>query len=322
MEKRIALKLYETMIKIRRFEEKVKELYARGEIPGLAHLYIGEEAVAAGVCVNLEAQDYITSTHRGHGHCLAKGGDPKKMMAELYGRLDGYCKGKGGSMHIASIEVGILGAMGIVGSGLPIAVGAAMTAKYKKEDWVSVCFFGDGASNQGTFHESLNLASVHKLPILFVVENNQYQISVPQKQHQAIKDISVRAKAYNMKGKTIDGNDVVEVYKTAKRIVSDLRKGKGPFLLECKTYRWRGHHEGDPNQGDRYRSKDEIESWKKRCPIVRFERFLSNEKKIHHKELQDIEERVENEIEEAIEFARRSPFPPIEEALKDVFIEL
>ena len=236
------------------------------------------------------------------------------------GRIDGYCKGKGGSMHIASIDLGILGAMGIVGSGLPIAVGAAMTSKYRKTGRVTACFFGDGASNQGTFHESLNLASIHKLPVLFVVENNLYQISVSQKQHQAIKDISVRAKAYNIKGKTIDGNNVVDVYTTTKCIVDELRKGKGPFLLECKTYRWRGHHEGDPNQGDRYRSRKEIESWKERCPIRGFEKILAKEG-MSSQELEVIRNKVETEIEKAVAFARISPFPPLEEALCDLFVE-
>ncbi len=313
------VKMLGTMLTIRLFEEKVKDLYARGKIPGLAHLYIGEEAVATGVCEALERGDYITSTHRGHGHVLAKGAHPKFMMAELFGKATGYCKGKGGSMHIADIDLGILGANGIAGGGLPIAVGAGLSSKIRGEKKVVACFFGDGASNNGTFHESLNLAAVWKLPVIFVCENNFYGISVPQKKHQAISEISVRSMAYGIPGVTVDGNDVIAVYEAAEKAVSRARAGEGPTLIECRTYRFRGHHEGDPNLGARYREKSEIEEWLEKCPIRRLKEKLISEKIVTEGELEDMTRRIEKELEEAVRFAEESPYPEVGELWNDVY---
>ncbi len=314
------LDLYNTMVKIRLFEERIVDLYARGLVPGLAHLYIGEEAVAAGVCAVLRTDDYITSTHRGHGHVIAKGADLKPMMAELFGKKTGYCKGKGGSMHIADIDIGILGANGIAGGGLPIAVGAGLSIKLRKTDQAAVCFFGDGASNNGTFHESLNLASLHKVPVIFVCENNQYGISLSQSRHQAIKDIAVRGTGYDMPSMVVDGNDAVEVYGATSKAIGRARAGEGPTLIECKTYRWRGHHEGDPNQGRRYRTAEEIEEWKKKDPIRRLGDRLLEEKILTKKKIASIEARVTEEIDQAVAYANQGEFPTVEEMYEDVLL--
>jgi pyruvate dehydrogenase E1 component alpha subunit len=315
------LAMYDTMVRIRLFEEKIIDVYARGQVPGLAHLYVGEEAVAAGVCAVLRDDDFITSTHRGHGHVIAKGAELNPMMAELFGKKTGYCKGKGGSMHIADMEIGILGANGIAGGGLPIAVGAGISAKWRKTDQISVCFFGDASSNNGTFHESLNLASLWKLPVLFVCENNGYGISVSQKMHQPIEDIADRAASYAMASVIVDGNDVQAVHEAAVEAAKRARAGKGPTLIECKTYRWRGHHEGDPNQGARYRTKDEIEVWKKKDPIKRFAKELVSAKVATKKKLDEMYQKASNEIDAAVEFAKESPFPEIQELFEDVTIE-
>jgi pyruvate dehydrogenase E1 component alpha subunit len=312
--------LYRTMITIRLFEEKVQDLYARGLIPGLAHLYIGEEAVATGVCANLRKEDFITSTHRGHGHVIAKGAELKYMMAELFGKTTGYCKGKGGSMHIADVEIGILGANGIAGGGIPLAVGAALSSKMRKTDQVAVSFFGDGASNNGTFHEGLNFASIHRLPVVFICENNLYGISVSQKQHQAIRNISIRAVAYGIPGITVDGNDVLAVYETTDKAIQRARAGEGPSLIECETYRWRGHHEGDPNQGRRYRTMEEVQEWVKKCPIKRFEEKLVEEKVLSKTKIKNISEEIGKKIEEAVEFANQSPLPDPQDIFEDGYV--
>ena len=312
--------LYKKMIEIRLFEEKIQDLYARGSIPGSVHLYIGQEAIAAGVCAHLRKEDYITSTHRGHGHLIAKGADLRYMMAELFGRKTGYCKGKGGSMHMADFDLGILGSNGIAGGGIPIAVGAGLSSKMRGTDQVTICFFGDGASNNGTFHEGLNFASVHRLPVVFICENNLYGISVSQKQHQAIEDISIRSVAYNMPGITIDGNDVSAVYHTSGEAIQRARAGEGPTLVECKTYRWRGHYEGDPNQGRRYRTLEEIQAWMKKCPIKRFEATLVKEKVLNKKKMMEIWKEVEKKIEEAVVFANQSPFPDPNDIFEDVYV--
>ena len=314
--------LYKMMVTIRLFEEKTQDLYARGSIPGLAHLYIGEEAVAAGVCAHLRREDYITSTHRGHGHVIAKGAELKYMMAELYGKRTGYCKGKGGSMHIADVDIGILGANGIAGGGIPIAVGAALSTKIRKTDQVTACFFGDGASNNGTFHEGLNFASVHRLPVVFICENNLYGISVSQKQHQAIQDISIRSVAYNMPGITIDGNDVLAVYEESGKAIQRARAGEGPTLVECKTYRWRGHHEGDINQGGRYRTMEEVQEWMKKCPIKRFGEKLVREGVLDNKQIEQIYQDIGKKVDEAVEFANQSPFPDPKDLYEDVYVPL
>jgi pyruvate dehydrogenase E1 component alpha subunit len=316
IDKKTAVEIFRTMVKIRRFDETVIQLYADGEIPGFMHLYIGEEAVAAGVCAALNKSDYITSTHRGHGHCIAKGGRPDYMMAELFGRKTGYCKGKGGSMHIADFDIGILGANGIVSGGIPTAVGAAVGIQYQDDDRVAVSFFGDGATNVGQFHEACNLASIWELPVIFVCENNLFAQTTPRTEHQKIKDVAARASAYDMPAVTIDGNDVIEVYQASKEAVKRARDGGGPTFIECKTYRWRGHWEGDPQP---YRTQDEVKEWKLKCPITRFRRYLIENKVMLKQDLESIDKIIEDELQEAVEFARSSPFPEPEEALDDVY---
>lgn len=307
------------MKRIREFETKAAELFAEGRIPGFVHLYIGEEAVATGVCANLKDSDYITSTHRGHGHIIAKGGDLKYMFAELFGRETGYCKGKGGSMHIADADRGILGANGIVGAGHNIAVGAGLSAKYRDTDQVCVCFFGDGSTNQGTFHEALNMASIWKLPVIFVCENNLYGISMHQSRHQAIQDVADRAVAYNMPGVVVDGNDVLAVYEAAKEAVDRARNGQGPTLIECKTYRHRGHFEGDPTV---YRDEDEVKEWLQKDPIPRLVEFMLDNNVVTEEEIKKIDEEIAAEIKEAIKFAEESPFPPVEAAVEDIYTDI
>ncbi|NLY66398.1 MAG: pyruvate dehydrogenase (acetyl-transferring) E1 component subunit alpha [Tissierellia bacterium] len=311
--------MYRTMKRIREFETKAAELFAEGRIPGFVHLYIGEEAVATGVCANLKDSDYITSTHRGHGHIIAKGGDLKYMFAELFGRETGYCKGKGGSMHIADADRGILGANGIVGAGHNIAVGAGLSAKYRDTDQVCVCFFGDGSTNQGTFHEALNMASIWKLPVIFVCENNLYGISMHQSRHQAIQDVADRAVAYNMPGVVVDGNDVLAVYEAAKEAVDRARNGQGPTLIECKTYRHRGHFEGDPTV---YRDEEEVKEWLQKDPIPRLVEFMLDNNVVTEEEIKKIDEEIAAEIKEAIKFAEESPFPPVEAAVEDIYTDI
>lgn len=312
------LGFYETMMTIRAFENKAVELFADNQLPGFVHLYLGEEAVATGVCGSLTNQDYITSTHRGHGHLIAKGGKVDLMMAELFGKATGYCKGKGGSMHIADVELGILGANGIVGAGQPIAAGAAFACKYKKTDAVAVCFFGDGASNRGTFHEALNMAAVWKLPLVFICENNMYGISNCQRDHMRVTDVSDRAAAYGVPGMTVDGNDVIAVYEAAAEAIERARRGDGPSLVECKTWRWRGHFEGDPGA---YKNPEEQEAWLNKDPIPRFEQKLVELKYATPAELEAIKVKVEAQIDAAIRFSQESPDPSPEDALTDVYAE-
>lgn len=308
--------MYETMVKIRLFETRVSELFAQGKCPGFIHLYIGEEAVASGVCAHLKKGDFITSTHRGHGHLIAKGGDVKLMMAELFAKETGYCRGKGGSMHIADVDLGILGANGIVGGGPPIAAGAGFALQYKGTDNVAVCFFGDGASNQGTTHEGMNMAAIWKLPVVFVCENNGYGISMSSQRHQSIADIADRAAAYDMPGVVVDGNDVMAVYEAAGEAVKRARAGKGPSLVECKTYRWRGHFEGDPTV---YRTKEELESWMMKDPIPRFEGVLKEMGVLDDAKIAAIKNEIGAEVEAAVKFAEESPFPDLAEVLTDVY---
>ncbi len=315
----LKLQMYRTMLRIRRFEEKLVELKARASIPGLLHLYIGEEATATGVCAALLPNDFITSTHRGHGHCIAKGGKISRMMAELFGRITGYCNGKGGSMHIANLELGILGANGIVGAGMPIAGGAGLSIKMRGTDQVVACFFGDGATNQGAFHESLNMAALWKLPVIYICENNQYAISVAQSRSTSIKDVYMRKDAYGIHGCMVDGNDVMAVYEAAQDAARRARNGEGPTLLECKTYRWRGHYEGEADRTYTYRTAEEIEEWKKGCPIERFRKKLLEEKTFVQEDFDRINLEVKQEIEEAIRFAEDSPFPEPKDALKGLY---
>jgi len=310
--------LYASMYKIRYFEQEAVKLYRNKELPGWLHSYIGEEAVAVGACASLNRDDYITSTHRGHGHCIAKGADLKRMMAELYGKETGYCKGKGGSMHIADFSIGILGANGIVGGGIPIATGTALASQYLEDGRVTVCFFGDGASNQGGFHESLNLASLWKLPVVYVCENNLYAETTPQADHQPIRDIADRAKSYNMPGVIVNGNDVLAVYEETNKAVERARAGRGPTLIECKTYRYRGHWEGDPEV---YRTKEEVKEWKKRDPLKKFKKYLLENDITQSKEISFVEKKIEDEIKDAVKYAQTSPPPRPESALEDLYVE-
>jgi pyruvate dehydrogenase E1 component alpha subunit len=311
------LNLYKTMVRIRNFELTAERLFLEGELPGFIHLYIGEEAIATGVIANLKKEDFITSTHRGHGHMIAKGADVNRMMAELYGRTTGYCKGKGGSMHIANFSIGVLGANGVVGGGLPIAVGAGLGIKMKKGDQVVIAFFGDGASNTGAFHESLNFASIYKLPVIFVVENNKFASTVRTKDTTSVENISDRAVGYGIPGITIDGNDVLTVYETAKDMIKRAREKGGPSLLEAKTYRIKGHFVGDPTL---YRDKKEVEGFWLNEPIKKFEKKLIELKKLNEVEKNKIWEDSKKEIKEAVKFAKESPIPSDEDALTDLFV--
>ena len=311
------LNLYKTMVRIRNFEIMAEKLFLEGELPGFIHLYIGEEAIATGVIANLRKDDFITSTHRGHGHMIAKGADINRMMAELYGRTTGYCKGKGGSMHIADFSIGVLGANGVVGGGLPIAVGAGLGVKMKKTDQVAIAFFGDGASNTGAFHESLNFASVYKLPIIFVVENNKFASTVRTKDTTSVENISDRAVGYGIPGMTIDGNDLLTVYETAKEMIKRARESGGPSLLEVKTYRIKGHFVGDP---ELYRDKKEVEEFWLNEPIKKFEKKLVELKMLNEIEKKKIWKDSEKEIKEAVKFAKESPIPSGEDALTDLFV--
>ncbi|MBS7632924.1 thiamine pyrophosphate-dependent dehydrogenase E1 component subunit alpha [Candidatus Bathyarchaeota archaeon] len=307
--------MYQKMLQIRGFEEKLFELYSQNLVPGTIHLYAGEEAVAVGVCSSLRKEDYITSTHRGHGHCIAKGADLKRTMAEILGKKTGYCKGKGGSMHIADFSIGMLGATAVVGAGLPIAVGAGLSVKLRKTDQIVACFFGEGASNQGTFHESLNMASIWKLPVVFVCENNLYAMGTRQSIAMNIENIADRAVAYGIPGVSVDGNDVLAVYETACKASERARGGEGPTLIECKTYRHRGHSRVDPA---RYRPKDEVAEWLSKDPIKRFRDKLLRFGVVEG-EIQAVEKEVSLQIEEAVRFAMESPYPQPEEALEDVY---
>ena len=316
MDKHLYLELLRVMLKIRLFEKKVVELFRSGELPGWLHSYIGEEAVATGVCLNLNEGDYITSTHRGHGHCIAKGVEIKYMMAELYAKETGCCKGRGGSMHIADVSKGVLGANAIVGGGIPIATGAAFACKYLNNKKVVVSFFGDGATNQGSFHESLNLASVWKLPIVYLCENNLYAETNPVGKHLNIKDIAVRADAYNIEAVIINGMDVLDVYGKMKKTLKEVREGKGPILVEAKTYRYCGHYDGDPEV---YREQEEIKKWREKDPIKKLEILLKKEGFIESKDLENIKKEIELEIKDAITFAKGSPEPDARSVLDYVF---
>jgi pyruvate dehydrogenase E1 component alpha subunit len=318
IDKDLLVFFYRTMVKIRNFEENVEKFFLAGEIPGFVHLYIGEEAVATGVCANLTREDYIQSTHRGHGHTIAKGADVKKMMAEIFGKKTGHCKGKGGSMHIADFSVGMLGANGVVGGGYTLATGAGLAIKMQKLDKVAVVFFGDGASNRGTFHEAANMAAAWKLPVIFVCENNEWASTTPYRTTTSVADIADRAVGYGMPGVIVDGNDVFAVYHAAREAVDRARQGGGPTLLEAKTYRIKGHFVGDPEM---YRTKEEVrERFESNDPIKRFEKKVIDQSLMTRKELDEIRTAVAAEIEEAIEFARQSPYPDVDELLNDLYV--
>ena len=311
------LNLYQTMVTIRQFETMAGELFAEGKIPGFIHLSIGQEGSSVGVCSVLRPDDYLTTTHRGHGHMIAKGADLNKMVAELFGKKTGYCKGKGGSMHIADFSIGFLGANGVVAGGLPIITGAGLSIKMRKTDQVAVCFFGDGAANRGPVHEAMNMASIWKLPIIFCVENNQFASTTRTSYACSVEDISTRAAGYNMPGVSVDANDILAVREAATKAVARARKGEGPTLLENKTYRIKGHFEGDPQK---YRNKDEIASWQdKRDPINRFAKELTKKKILNKKKIQQTWYESAAKLQAAVAFAEKSPFPEPEEALEDLF---
>jgi len=309
------IEMYRTMVRIRTFEKVALKGFEAGDI-GVIHLYIGEEATATGACANLRPDDYITSTHRGHGHLIAKGGKTDRMMAELYGKKTGYCKGKGGSMHIADVDIGILGANGIVGAGIPIAAGAALSAKMRGTDQVVVCFFGDGAANTTRFHEGINLASIWKLPVVYLVENNQYAESTPISYAANVANLADRAAAYGIPGVTVDGNDVLAVYVAVGKAVARARRGEGPTLVESKTYRHRGHFEGDQQT---YKTKNEVDGWVKKDPIPRFRKKLIGMGVLTEKKADEIDQAMLKELDDAVKFTQESPFPDPEETLEDVY---
>src|SRR2546429_1475420 len=317
LDKARLLDLYERMVQIRTFEDTASKKFADGKMAGFVHLYAGEEAVAVGVCAHLTDKDYITSTHRGHGHCIAKGVEIEGMVAELMGKATGSCKGKGGSMHIADVDKGMLGANGIVGGGFPLACGAALTARTLGTGGVAVCFFGDGAANQGTFHEGLNLASIWKLPVVFVAENNGYAESTPVSYHMSCRDIAERAVGYNMPGVTVDGLNVLAVYEAAGEAIARARRGEGPSLIECKTYRYYGHFEGDTLT---YRTKEELASYLERDPIQALRQFLQDQGMASAEQLNTTDQQVQERIDEAWQFAEAAPLPEPEEALTDVYV--
>jgi len=318
VEKTKLIEMYRRMLQIRFFEEKVFELYGKNLVPGTIHLYAGEEAVAVGVCTNLRRDDYITSTHRGHGHCIAKGADLGKVMAEILGKKTGYCKGKGGSMHIADFSIGMLGATAVVGAGIPVAAGAGLSIKLRGTDQVVACFFGEGASNQGTFHEGVNMAAIWRLPVVFVCENNLYAMGTRQSLVMTIENIADRAVAYGIPGVTVDGNDILAVYEAASQAVNRARRGGGPTLIECKTYRQKGHSRFDPAA---YRPKDEVEEWLRKDPIPRFKSKLIEMSTLTEEEDEELRHEAAAAVEEAVKFAMESPFPEPKEALEDVYVQ-
>ncbi len=318
MEKERALWILETMCKIREFEEAAYRLFEQNKLRGSVHLYTGEEACAATICSTLTDKDYITSTHRGHGHCIAKGAELDKALAELMGKATGYCKGRSGSMHIADFEKGNLGANAIVGGGIPIATGAGLAIKMQKKDNVAVCFFGDGASNEGTFHESINFAAIHNLPVIYVCENNGFGISVPLSESTADPDIVDRAVGYGILGLQADGYDVLDLDEKFLQAKERALKGEGPTLLEVKTYRWRGHWTGDPEV---YRDKEVTEEWKRRDAIVTFGKWIVEQGFATEEEVEKIHKDVRAEMDKAVDFALSSPEPDPAHLLDDVFYE-
>jgi len=310
------IEMYNKMFTIRQFEFRVKELLENGSVFGFVHQCIGEEAIAVGAITAIKKDDYILSTHRGHGHLIARGAGLDKMMAELMGRKTGYCRGKGGSMHIADIDLGILGANGIVGGGIPISVGAGLTCKLKhKNNRVVLVFFGDGAANQGSFHESINLASIWDLPIIFIVENNQYGLSMSSQRSMNIETVAERAKAYGIPGKCIDGNDIEKVYSTVLDATKKARNGEGPTLIDAKTYRWKGH---STNDKEIYRSREEVNYWMEKCPIKRLKEKLV-EIGVSEESFSKMNEEIQKKLIEAEKWGLNSPFPDPSEAEENLF---
>ena len=314
--KKLMIESYTKMVQIRKVEEKLLEVFATGEIPGFIHVCIGQEATPVAVCSHLKASDYMSNTHRGHGHALAKGADLKPFMAELFGKRNGYCRGRSGSMHLADSTSGILGANGIVGGGIPIATGAAFAARHKKTGQVAVCFFGEGATDEGIFHESLNIASIMKLPIVYVCENNGWAEFTPMHIHMPVKSVSERAVAYDMPGVTVS-NDFFKIYHAAGEAVRRARSGRGPSLLEIKSLRWHGHFAGD---AQKYRPEDNIAAAKRDDCLLQFEKRLIKDKVITKKTAMNIQKRQIREIEEAVTFARQSPAPEPSELMEDLYV--
>ena len=321
-EKDIVMRMLRRMKLIRRFDETVKELVQRGELVGAAHCYIGEEAVAVGACAALRDEDYITGNHRSHGHPIAKGGDVRRAMAELLGKATGYCKGKGGSMHLADFTIGILGESGIVASALPVAVGAALGSRMKGNDRVVIPFFGDGASNQGACHEAMNLAAIWKLPVIFLCENNQYAVTTSFRDTVAVENISDRAVAHNMPGILVDGQDVMAVYEVTQQAVARARSGQGPSLIEARTYRYEDHSEGlNRILREPYRSDEEVAEWRARDPIDLHSRWLVEQDIATQEEIDGMRAEVAATIEEALQFARESPYPEPEDLTTDMYAD-
>lgn len=314
--KELLMQMYEMMVRIRKFEEKAAECFTKGMLAGNIHLCIGQEGSTVGAATALRPTDFITSTHRGHGHCIAKGAKTDLSLAELFGKKTGYCKGKGGSMHIVDVNLGILGANGIVGAGIPIAAGSAWASKIMGDDHVTLCFFGDSASNQGTFHEAINMAAAWDLPVVFLCENNGYGVSVPIKKVTNTPTISVRAKAYDIPGVTVDGEDILAVYEAVKEAVERARSGKGPSIVETKVYRWWGHYCGDPAN---YRPKSYIEEAHEKDPIALFRKRLQAEGVATAAEVDAVDTAMTNEIDAAYAFADKSEYPDVSEAFTDVY---
>ncbi len=315
----LAIDLYRTMLKIRRVEEALVKLYQAGLIYGACHTYIGEEAVAAGVCANLNTADAVFSTHRGHGHALAKGIQPRAVIAELLGRVDGCSNGRGGSMHLFAPEIGFYGSSGIVGPGILLAAGAAYTSQLLKKKLVGVSFFGDGGSNNGAFFEGLNLAAAYRLPVIFVCENNLYATEIALKNVTRNPEIASRAAALGLPGVAVDGNDVLAVYHAAYEAVNRARRGEGPTLIECKTYRFRAHSEGMREAG--YRTPEEVEAWKLRCPLNSWRGRLLAEQVVGADELDKIDSEIAAMVEEAVAFAKASPMPDPSSLMGHVYSE-
>ena len=313
------LKMYKQVQEIRQFDDKVKQLVSKGKVPGMTHFSVGEEASSVGAMAALNHDDIITSNHRGHGQAIAKGIDLNAMMAEILGKYTGICKGKGGSMHIADVESGNLGANGIVGGGHGLAVGAALTQQMKKTGKIVVCFFGDGATNEGSFHEAMNMASIWKLPVIFYCLNNGYGISANIHKMVNVEHLYERAAAYGMPFKYIeDGNDAVSVYNTFKEAVDYVREGNGPIFVESITYRWYGHSSSDPGK---YRTREEVEEWKKKDPILKLADYIVGNKIATEEELKNIELEVKNMVDAAVKFAEESPLPPLETAFEDIYAD-
>jgi TPP-dependent pyruvate/acetoin dehydrogenase alpha subunit len=320
IDKEIMMEMYFYMQRIRRFEETAEELYKRGVVVGLLHLYIGEEAVATGTCLALQKDDYITSTHRGHGHLIAKGGDLKKLLAELCGRATGYCQGKGGSMHAADLNLGILGANGIVGGGFGIATGAALSAKQRQSGQIVVCFFGDGAANQGILMESLNLAAIWKLPLIYMCENNTFgEYSRFDEVTVANKPIGERAAAFGLPSFKIDGNDVVAVYECVQQAAARTRAGEGPTFIEACTYRFRGHHMGDVGTARGYRTKEEMEQRWLQEPVQRFRKYLLDKEILTDPDLAVIDQQIEKDIQDAVDFVNSSPAADVSKVAENIY---